>query len=234
MLEYVTLFGFLLFAMIGCLVFLKSKSTHRLIAKSRGKDQNSTKVYWIQERTERDGTVWWVSWPLAAVKTLKPPSEAIEFTPNGRKIASGYLKGKDEVLWIKTTMTEKLRLAEEQFINVSATDRASLINQMEKAQREKMERLTTAQVIMNIAPITIMGMVILFGLMYSADIFAGFQKVQAAQTESEKVQLQVTQQQARLMQAMGIKVEGVSASQDLTTTNPTTSITTTGETPPTQ
>lgn len=181
LLTFIMLMAFLVIGgLLGVYVMLMQKRTHRFVCKRKGKDHSSTKIYWMKEVTEKDGVTWWQSWPFPDVKVLGPPGKAIDHLPHGKFIATGFLLGKDEVIWTEVSLKEGDKVAVEEGVGqaLGPAQKSALINQIKKAEAERMTKPSLQTLILNIGPTLILGIVLILAIISITDIAGAINSIQ--------------------------------------------------------
>lgn len=191
---------------IGMMAFYFSKSTHRFIAKEKGKDHCLTRIYWMLEKNLKDGSKRWVSFPFRDLKIIPPPSDVVDFLPGGKKIATGYLMSKDEVMWVSTTMDIKDKKALETFIPFSPAQRAALVNEYEKSEAELQKKLTIAQILLQYGPFMFVCLLLMVIIIFASDIFKTYNNLQQSNIQAAQSWDIIVQNEGKLLQAMGLKI----------------------------
>ena len=171
------------------LVWMKS---HRLRVRDTLREKSYITDFWVFEKKDKDtGILNWVSVSGAkTLKTPKPPSNAIEVGPRGRKFAECYRVSEDEFIWItdqgiKTIETEdKNGVMRKQFVDVledgthkvidtfrpfSPVQRETIVNQFKKAQEIRNKRWT-ADKIVNMTAILSMTLLVIMLMVFWGDL----------------------------------------------------------------
>lgn len=175
----IIMFFTLVLGALAMMFLIMQKKTHRLVAKQKGKDHSTTRIYWMKEFTEKDGVTWWQSWPFPDIKVIAPQSESVDHQPNGRKIASGYLIGRDEVIWLTSNLQGDAKKAVEEGTGLALTpaQKMALINQIKKAESERQAKKSIGEIVLAVAPTLILAIVLILIVVSATDIASAINSI---------------------------------------------------------
>lgn len=175
---------------IFALWFIDLRKSHRLILKSSAMvgDQQSAIV---QEKRmlekydkELKSIVWKSVWWQPKFQCEKPPKAAVQVGDRGKKFAEGWKVSDEQIAWIKEEGLTKDKIGKEVDTQkvFSMTDKQFVINQFIKAEDSNLNRRKMdAQKVVQMVQSGILGLVIIVGLIFGADILNGYKEIQDQQ-----------------------------------------------------
>ncbi|MEM3154798.1 MAG: hypothetical protein QW165_04530 [Candidatus Woesearchaeota archaeon] len=189
--------------------------TDRVIVKERvnGKTQ-VIGTYWVREKKDKHtGIVYWVS-ILRTFKNPKPSSNVMDVDKSGRRWATCYKLEEEQYCWVKDEWEANGKKNEvlKSFVPFSVTDREVLMGQYKKSELKKPTNVWK-EVLLPAVAILAPTILVIFLVVYWQDFTADGKEIARMNLEGQKVNLQIQQQNMKLMQAIGIKMGNTSFAQ---------------------
>lgn len=232
--EIVLMMGFVLMGSAVAYQIILPRMTHLLVLRYKTNKGSYIKNYNVREITKQDGSVWWVSFPFKDVKTVMPPGDAIEIMKGGRKFAEGHYISRDQIMWVKDkgTSTKDENEVWAKLEAFEATDRAILVQEFKQSELEKGMKFLSPEFIMPMAAFLMMAMVVGGAIIFGPDLVHSLSELQTGALERDKVQLETAKVQARITEALGLRV-GLNITQTVGGQGGSPTLITGSEEPPT-
>lgn len=207
---------------LGLMGFVLAQKAVRLRLKYLTKDGFYWKDFLVIEKLDpQTGNVYWKSVPWQGkITTEKAPQSCIYLSNKGKLCAEGYVRGEGELLdmvWIKDAgfkgdeiLEESNKTIQESFRPFTATQREALINQYIKSREHNKPSLV--QQLIQHTPMLILGLVVILGLIFSADIMKEYNSVQQTQQTTIKMQQETNRDLVKIARDLGIQ-SGLEAAQ---------------------
>jgi len=217
----VMLFSLIIGGLAILFIFTYIRS-HRLRLRYMMNDRKYVEDYWVMEHSDnKTGDIYWKSvWFQKQIKTEKPPDHIIDIGKKGKFYAELYVysKGSDgtlEGVWINddTEITDKNLVLQEDnkkivdtFKPFSTTQRAFATRQFKKAEDRRNSKWDV-QKIANFAFMGLFLITIIAVAIFLPDILDKQREIEGIRLQQEQKQLDITNKQLAIVQAMGVKIE---------------------------
>lgn len=177
---------FVLFGLCVVTVLLKWMRSNRLVVRIPTSGNSIIDgYYWMNKvKDKQDGSVWWKSvfWQKK-VKLQEPPSRCMDVNRRGKSWVEVYRISEDEYVFCKDSglnaeviMEGTGKKMSETFKPFSVVERETIINQYKKANADK--PTDRVQQIIQLAPMLLMGMIIMISIIYFGEIAQGINSIQ--------------------------------------------------------
>lgn len=231
--DIILILGFVLLGLIVAWNLILPRITHKLVLRYKTNQGAYIKEYNIREQNRKDGSIWWVSFPFPDIKTVCPPGDAIEMMKGGRKFAEGHFISRDQIMWVrdKGHTSKEGETAWASLEPFTATDRTILVQEYKQSEAERGKSFLSPEFILPMSVIFVFGMLVIGFFIFGPDLIKGLNGIQNQNIQHAQVNLETAKVQARITEALGLKV-GLNITQTVGSQSGTPTLITGSETPP--
>ena len=215
----VMLVAIILMGLLTAYSMLVPRMMNTFIMRKTQNRSGRVKIVYMMESTQKDGSVWWRSFPFSSIKIPAPPDSVIDVNEFGRKIAEGYMVSSDEVVWLKDTGIRPGEKILESFKPFSVTQRSVLVQELETAHMKRGSKWLTPEFIMPMTAIMVLGMFGICALIFGADLIKPLNTMASQNIQFQQENIKLAEMNARISQALGVKL-GITLTDFPQTANP--------------